>query len=155
MPFLAQEWISRQTRDAYWKHGSVCEDYSAIEAAVLSIGGWHDGYRNTISHLVENIEAPVKGIVGPWIHKYPHYAGPEPRIGFLQEAKRWWDRWLKGIDNGAGAAGLPHLADGFDCARTLVRRTAWPVDRRGRVAFASYRKRRVWCWVMQALERRR
>jgi putative CocE/NonD family hydrolase len=102
MPFLAQEWISRQTRDAYWKHGSVCEDYSAIEAAVLSIGGWHDGYRNTISHLVENIEAPVKGIVGPWIHKYPHYAGPEPRIGFLQEAKRWWDRWLKGVDNGAG-----------------------------------------------------
>jgi hypothetical protein len=61
MPFLAQEWISRQTRDAYWKHGSVCEDYTAIEAAVLSIGGWHDGYRNTISHLVENIEAPVKG----------------------------------------------------------------------------------------------
>jgi len=101
MPFLAREWISRQTRDDYWKHGSVCEDYSAIEAAVLSIGGWHDGYRNTISNLVENLDAPVKGIVGPWIHKYPHYAGPEPRIGFLQEAKRWWDHWLKGVDNGA------------------------------------------------------
>jgi predicted acyl esterase len=41
---------------------------------VLSIGGWHDGYRNTVSHLVANIDAPVKGIVGPWIHKYPHYA---------------------------------------------------------------------------------
>ncbi|MBC7284619.1 CocE/NonD family hydrolase [Hoeflea sp.] len=101
MPFLARDWISRQTRDEYWKHGSVCEDFGAIEAAVLSIGGWHDGYRNTISHLVENLDSPVKGIVGPWIHKYPHYAGPEPRIGFLQEAKRWWDRWLKGIDNGA------------------------------------------------------
>ena len=101
MPFLAREWISRQSRDDYWKHGSVCEDFGAIEAAVLSIGGWHDGYRNTISHLVENLDAPVKGIVGPWIHKYPHYAGPEPRIGFLQEARRWWDRWLKGTDNGA------------------------------------------------------
>ena len=101
MPFLAREWISRQTRDEYWRHGSICEDYSAIEAAVLSIGGWHDGYRNTISNLVENLEAPVKGLVGPWIHKYPHYAGPEPRIGFLQEAKRWWDHWLKGIDNQA------------------------------------------------------
>jgi len=103
MPFLAREWLSRQTRDAYWKHGSVCEDFGAIEAAVLSIGGWHDGYRNTISHLVENLDAPVKGIVGPWIHKYPHYAGPEPRIGFLQEARRWWDRWLKGTENGAEA----------------------------------------------------
>jgi putative CocE/NonD family hydrolase len=100
MPFLAETWLSHQTRDAYWKHGSVCEDYSAIEAAVLSIGGWHDGYRNTISHLVTNLSAPVKGIVGPWIHKYPHFAAPGPAIGFLQEALRWWDRWLKDIDIG-------------------------------------------------------
>ncbi|MFZ1814154.1 MAG: CocE/NonD family hydrolase [Rhizobiaceae bacterium] len=99
-PYLLSTWLLHQRRDAYWKHGSVCEDYGAIEAAVLSIGGWHDGYRNTISHLVSNIGAPVKGIVGPWIHKYPHYAGPRPAIGFLQEAKRWWDRWLKDIDTG-------------------------------------------------------
>ena len=93
-------WHRHQHRDAYWKHGSVCEDYSAINAAILSVGGWHDGYRNTISHLVENVSAPVKGIVGPWNHKYPHYAGPQPAIGFLQEAKRWWDHWLKGQDTG-------------------------------------------------------
>ena len=99
-PFLIEPWLKHQTRDDYWEHGSVCEDYSAIQAAVLSIGGWHDGYRNTPSHLVKNLSAPVKAIVGPWIHKYPHFAGPEPRIGFLQEALRWWDRWLKGIDTG-------------------------------------------------------
>ncbi len=93
-------WLRHQRRDEYWKHGSVCEDYSSIKAAVLSIGGWHDGYRNTISHLVENLSSPVKGIVGPWIHKYPHIAGPKPAIGFLQEAKRWWDHWLKGQDTG-------------------------------------------------------
>lgn len=98
--FLWRKWHSHQYRDAYWEHGSVCEDYAAIEASVLSIGGWHDGYRNTISHLVENISAPVKGIVGPWNHKYPHYAGPKPAIGFLQEAKRWWDKWLKGDETG-------------------------------------------------------
>jgi len=98
MPFLASTWLQHQTRDAYWRHGSVCEDYSAIKAAVLSVGGWHDGYRNTIAHLVENLDSPVKGIVGPWIHKYPHYAAPQPAIGFLQESLRWWDRWLKNID---------------------------------------------------------
>ncbi|RAZ91381.1 peptidase S15 [Mesorhizobium hawassense] len=97
-PFLLPLWLSHQHRDAYWKRGSICEDFSAVKAAVLSIGGWHDGYRNTISHLVSNIQAPVKGIVGPWIHKYPHYAGPQPAIGFLQEALRWWDRWLKGAE---------------------------------------------------------
>ena len=25
---------------------------------------------------------------------------PGPAIGFLQEALRWWDRWLKGSENG-------------------------------------------------------
>ena len=100
MPLLISIWLRHPHRDAYWKHGSVCEDYPAIKAAVLSLGGWHDGYRNTPAHLVENIEAPVKAIVGPWIHKFPHFAAPEPRIGFLQEALRWWDHWLKGLETG-------------------------------------------------------
>lgn len=100
MPMLLSTWLRHPHRDDYWKHGSICEDYSTIKAAVLSLGGWHDGYRNTPAHLAENIQSPVKAIVGPWIHKYPHFAAPEPRIGFLQVALQWWDRWLKGIENG-------------------------------------------------------
>lgn len=99
-PFLPAVWLKHQTRDAYWKRGSVCEDYAAIKAAVLAVGGWGDAYKNTVARLVENLHAPVKGIVGPWVHKYPHFAVPKPAIGFLQEALRWWDRWLKGIDTG-------------------------------------------------------
>lgn len=99
-PFLASDWLAHQRRDAYWAHGSVCEDYAAIKAPVLSIGGWADGYMNTVSHLVENLEVPVKGIVGPWVHQYPHQADPAPQIGFLAEALRWWDKWLKGIKTG-------------------------------------------------------
>ncbi len=99
-PFLPHIWLNHQNRDAYWKHGSICENYSSIKAATLAIGGWGDAYKNTVSYLLENISAPVKGIVGPWVHKYPHFAVPEPRIGFLQEAMRWWDHWLKGVDQG-------------------------------------------------------
>ena len=99
-PFLAGKWLGHQHRDAYWKHGSVCEDFSAIKAATLAIGGWGDGYKNTVQALLENLQSPAKGIIGPWIHKYPHFAMPEPRIGFLQEALRWWDKWLKGIETG-------------------------------------------------------
>jgi putative CocE/NonD family hydrolase len=98
--FHLSDWLRHQHRDEYWEHGSICENYGALKAPVLSIGGWHDGYRNTISHIVENLEVPAKGIVGPWNHKYPHYAGPKPAIGFLQEAKRWWDKWLMGKDTG-------------------------------------------------------
>ncbi len=120
-PFNWGDWHGHQHRDAYWRHGSVCEDYDAIEAAVLSVGGWHDGYRNTVSHLVENLSAPVKGIVGPWNHKYPHYAGPAPAIGFLQESRRWWDKWLKGIETGVGQdpAYRTYLMDSIAPARRI------------------------------------
>lgn len=99
-PFLPSLWLQHQRRDAYWEHGSVCEDYAAITAAVLAVGGWGDAYKNAVPALVGNLSSPVKGIVGPWLHKYPHFAVPEPRIGFLQEALRWWDQWLKGIETG-------------------------------------------------------
>lgn len=104
-PFLPAIWLKEQRRGAYWKHGSVCEDFSAIRAATLAIGGWHDAYKNAVSRIVAGIQphAPAKGVVGPWLHKYPHFAVPRPAIGFLQEAKRWWDRWLKdeptGVEN--------------------------------------------------------
>jgi len=99
-PFLPALWLRHQRRDEYWRHGSICEDYGALKAAVLAVGGWGDAYKNTVPAIVENLTAPAKGIVGPWVHKYPHFAVPEPRIGFLQEAKRWWDRWLKNVETG-------------------------------------------------------
>ncbi|MFK7745553.1 MAG: CocE/NonD family hydrolase [Roseobacter sp.] len=98
-PFLPSVWLRHQRRDAYWQHGSVCEDYNAIKAKVLAIGGWGDAYKNAVPQLVSALPG-AKGIVGPWVHKYPHFAVPEPRIGFLQEALRWWDKWLKDIDTG-------------------------------------------------------
>ena len=46
------------------------------------------------------LKAPRKGLIGPWAHLYPHDGVPGPAIGFLQEALRWWDHWLKGTDTG-------------------------------------------------------
>lgn len=100
MPLLAQPWIEHSTRDAYWAHGSICENYQDIEAAVYCVGGWGDAYRNTPVRMMEHLTCPKKALIGPWIHKYPHFAIPDPAIGFLQEALRWWDHWLKGIDTG-------------------------------------------------------
>jgi len=99
-PFLPAVWLRHQRRDAYWKRGSVCEDFSQIKAATLAVGGWGDAYKNAVARIVEGVQAPAKGLIGPWIHKYPHFAVPKPAIGFLQEALRWWDHWLKGIDTG-------------------------------------------------------
>ncbi len=99
-PHLIEIWLDHQRRDAYWRHGSICEDWSAVEAATLAIGGWADAYTNAVPGLLAGLQCPRKAIVGPWLHKYPHFAVPGPAIGFLQEARRWWDRWLKGEASG-------------------------------------------------------
>jgi putative CocE/NonD family hydrolase len=99
-PFPAL-WLEHQRRDEFWRHGSVCEDYDRLTCAVLAVGGWADGYTAAVFRLVENMtKGPVKGITGPWGHLDPYRGIPGPAIGFLQECKRWWDRWLKSIDTG-------------------------------------------------------
>ncbi|MFB7664218.1 CocE/NonD family hydrolase [Kitasatospora sp. NPDC056138] len=93
--------LGHQTRDDYWRSGSACEDYGAIRAAVLAVGGWADPYRDSVLRLVEHLDAPVRAIIGPWSHQYPDRSlPPGPAIGFLQETLRWWDQWLKGVDTG-------------------------------------------------------
>ncbi|MER8600874.1 CocE/NonD family hydrolase [Mesorhizobium sp. M1339] len=94
------DWLSHQRRDEFWKHGSVCEDYGAIDCAVFAVGGWADGYSNAVFRLLSNLQAPRRGLIGPWGHTYPHSGAPGPAIGFLQECLRWWDQWLKGKDTG-------------------------------------------------------
>ena len=93
-------WLSHQRRDEYWKPASVVEDYSQVQVPVMAVGGWADGYTNAIFRLMENLDVPRKGLIGPWGHKYPHMGVPGPAIGFLQEVVRWWDHWLKGKDTG-------------------------------------------------------
>jgi putative CocE/NonD family hydrolase len=100
LPLFQERWLRHQWRDAYWKHGSVGEDYSAISCPVYAVGGWTDGYTNAIPRLLSHLTVPRKGLIGPWAHAYPHVALPGPQIGFLQEALRWWDHWLKDIDTG-------------------------------------------------------
>ncbi|NIC06215.1 CocE/NonD family hydrolase [Billgrantia bachuensis] len=89
-------WLDHPHRDAYWRHGSICENFAGVEAPVLAVSGWADGYSNAVPRLVEQLPGVCKGLIGPWSHKYPHLGQPGPAIGFLQECRRWWDQWLKG-----------------------------------------------------------
>jgi uncharacterized protein len=93
-------WLRHQHRDDFWKHGSICEDFSAVQVPVMAVSGWADGYTNSVFRLMENLEVPRQALVGPWSHKYPHLGVPGPAIGFLQETLRWFDHWLKGYKTG-------------------------------------------------------
>lgn len=104
-PFPAN-WMRHPWRDELWQHGSVCENFGAIEVPVYAIGGWADGYTNAIPRLLAGLSSPRKGLIGPWAHNFPHDARPGPSVGYLQEAIRWWDHWLRGEETGIMAEPL-------------------------------------------------
>ena len=93
-------WLEEQTDGPYWRHGSLRPDYGRIECPVMVIGGWADGYRNATLRLLEHLDAPCKVLMGPWSHRAAEASLPGPRIDWVPDMLRWWDRWLKGADNG-------------------------------------------------------
>ncbi|MDF0599374.1 CocE/NonD family hydrolase [Psychromarinibacter sp. C21-152] len=95
-----ETWLGHQTRDAFWRHGSVCENWDDIQVPVYAVSGWADGYCRSVFRLVEKLKSPAKGIIGPWAHRYPHLGEPGPAIDWLSEETRWWDHWLKGRETG-------------------------------------------------------
>jgi putative CocE/NonD family hydrolase len=100
---VIEPWLAHQHYDAFWKHGSVCEDYAAIRCPVFAVGAWLDGYTNPVFRMLEHHAGPCRGLIGPWGHQNPYYGVPGPAIGWMQETLRWWDHWLKGIDTGVMA----------------------------------------------------
>ena len=91
----------RQQRDgAFWDRASAKGQYEKIRIPGYHIGGWYDGYRNSLPRMLENVEAPVKAMIGPWDHYFPNTAWPKPQIEWREEAVRWFDQWLKGEDTG-------------------------------------------------------
>ena len=99
MPLWPANWMEHQTRDDYWKHGSVSVNYDDIKVPVFALDGWADSYTNSVLTLMEGLSVPRKALIGPWAHVFAHDGMPQPAIDFLGEATKWWDKWLKGVDN--------------------------------------------------------
>ena len=99
-PHYLTHWLEHQPEDGYWLRGTVGADYSAIKIPIYAVSGHADCWPNTVSRLLENLQCTKRGLQGQWCHRYPHLGIPGPQIGFLQDAKRWFDEWLKGEDTG-------------------------------------------------------
>lgn len=99
MPLWPALWMEHNLKDKYWKHGSVSENYEDIQVPVFALDGWADSYTNPVFTLMQGLKVPRKAIIGPWAHVYSHDGFPAPAMGFLQEALKWWDKWLKDEDN--------------------------------------------------------
>ncbi len=93
-------WLGQQQDGPYWLRNTLRTDYSRLTIPAFLITGWWDGYRDSVFRMTQNCQAPVRALIGPWNHTWPHDAVPGPPVEWRAHAVRWWEHWLKGIDTG-------------------------------------------------------
>ena len=113
-------------RDEHFKHETLDDFYKRLwYAGVLEktivpcyhVTGWFDDdQRGTLDHFPalamnhpdEKVRRSQKLLVGPWPHRLSTDSsklgdfdyGPHSMVSLVKETIRWFDYWLKGIDNG-------------------------------------------------------
>lgn len=123
-PALAQlapyvrDWLAHPSYDAYWKSIAPCEQYERITTPALNFGGWYDLFLG--GTLANYLGMKARGgssdarrhqrlVIGPWVHGYNGGVYAERNFGLMAHDGvadvtamqiRWFDHWLKGLDNG-------------------------------------------------------
>ncbi|MCG8547300.1 MAG: CocE/NonD family hydrolase, partial [Alphaproteobacteria bacterium] len=117
--YLFEQWTAGSF-DAYWQKAGIYaagfyDDFT--DAPMMHMSSWYDPYPRTATEnyvgLSQRKTGPVRLIMGPWTHgdRVLRYAGdvdfgPESVIDgnlaedFLAMRLRWFDHWLRGVDNG-------------------------------------------------------
>jgi putative CocE/NonD family hydrolase len=156
--YLFEQW-SHGRFDDFWKQPGIwAEGYWAKYAAVpiTHLSGWYDPYARTAVENYVGLSRQGRGsnrlILGPWTHgdRSLSYAGEvdfgpaAPVDGNLAEdffalRRRWFDRWLRGVDNGIGAepsmrvfvmgggSGRRNAAGRLDHGGRWLDAAAWPI----------------------------
>lgn len=92
-------WLRQQQDGDFWRQESI-RFKAPLEVPTYLIGGLLDGYRDFVMDVSSTTKAPFIAEIGPWNHAWPEYGVPGPNYEWRQKALRWWDYWLKDIDNG-------------------------------------------------------
>ncbi|HZT82351.1 MAG TPA: CocE/NonD family hydrolase [Gemmataceae bacterium] len=106
-----REWVEHSTFDDYWKAVSYEAHYDRIDLPVLNISGWYDddqpGTTRNFIALRKLGRKNQKLLMGPWPHRVNTVTklgildfGPSAQIDLRELERRWFDRWLKGVENG-------------------------------------------------------
>lgn len=109
------DWLRHPDNDAYWRQWSIRERWNQVTVPALNFDGWYDIFLNG---AIENFSGMTKHggstvaqqgqrlVIGPWVHlTWQRQVG---QIDFGSDAVnpiqplmvRWYDYWLKGIQNG-------------------------------------------------------
>ena len=113
------DWLAHPTYDDYWKAISPRERFHKVQVPALNIGGWWDGFlRGTVRCYQGVRERGANNaarsqqhlLIGPWVHEplpnpyagQGHFGGGASgeAIDIQGMELAWFDRWLRGEDNG-------------------------------------------------------
>ncbi len=112
------DWLTHRTRDDYWNASAPNAGYEQIKVPALNISGWYDIFPwSTIQNYMgmkqrggtEEARRNQRLIIGPWTHMNFSGSFPEREFGGTASSVaidlpgihlRWFDHWLKGVDNG-------------------------------------------------------
>jgi putative CocE/NonD family hydrolase len=105
-----REWIRHPNNDDFWAPANFLDRLKDVNIPVFHQSGWFDGdgigsklnYARMSAHNAAN----QKLVLGPWGHS-PQAArvafgrdfGADALLDLNREYVRWFDRWLKGIEN--------------------------------------------------------
>jgi putative CocE/NonD family hydrolase len=108
----------------YWLRRRI--PYEQIDVPTFGICGWYDAYTAPTFLVYEAVRAPKRVLIGPWKHALPDLS-PDRPAGGAREMLRWWDRWLKGVENGVDRE--PPVAIYVLGAETWRYEERWPIER--------------------------
>src|SRR5919204_8431 len=109
------DWLKHPNDDSYWARWSIRGHYQDVTVPALAFDGWYDifinGALNNFTGMRTQGGSPAARegtqlVVGPWLHiPWSQTVGP---INFGPQAAnpidalqlKWYDYWLKGIQNG-------------------------------------------------------
>jgi putative CocE/NonD family hydrolase len=106
-----RKWIDHPVNDAYWEQANFLDYLKDVRISVFHQSGWFDGdgIGTKLNYLrMKSFGHPnQKLIVGPWGHTDTASRklgdldfGPQALVDLQRDYLRWFDYWLKGIDNG-------------------------------------------------------
>ncbi len=106
-----RKWIEHPAQDEYWDRASFLDKLCQVKIPVFHQSGWFDGdgIGTKLNYLaMRNCGHPFqKLILGPWGHTDTATRSigdrdfsPRAVIDLQTEYLRWFDRWLKGVENG-------------------------------------------------------
>lgn len=106
-----RKWIEHNTLDEYWARASFFDSLKDARIPVFHQSGWFDGdgigAKLNYATMKKYGHQNQKLILGPWGHQAEASRsigdwdfGPQAAIDLPREYLRWFDYWLKGMDNG-------------------------------------------------------